>query len=149
VPIAIVVFLLAEVLFPMSMVAMLRLQIAFAIESWRLRYGKAIGPWLSIVGEYEALCSLAGYSYEHPRDPFPEILEGGCVLDAEELGHPLIPSERCVPNSVRFTDGLQLLVVSGSNMSGKSTFLRTVGLMWFSLWQEVPVRDSDAFSCRR
>jgi hypothetical protein len=126
--IAIVVFLTAELIFPLSMILMLRLQIAYAIESWRLRHGKAIGPWLSIAGEYEALCSLAGYSYEHPRDLFPEIADGHRVLEAEDLCHPLIPSKQCVANSVQFTGALQLLVVSGSNMSGKSTLLRTVGI---------------------
>src|SRR4030095_6136302 len=65
---------------------------------------------------------------EHPDDIFPEIVEGRRALEAVDLCHPLIPSRRCVPNSIQFTEDLQLIVVSGSNMSGKSTFLRAVGI---------------------
>jgi DNA mismatch repair ATPase MutS len=79
----------------------------------------------------EALFSLAGYSFEHPADPFPEFAAGAdChpVFEGEDLGHPLLPSAQCVRNSVRLDDDTRLLLISGSNMSGKSTFLRTVGI---------------------
>ena len=62
-----------------------------------------------------------------PEDPFPEIVEGSTVLEAEDVRHPLLPRSECVPNSIKFGGDLQLLVISGSNMSGKSTLLRTVG----------------------
>jgi DNA mismatch repair ATPase MutS len=70
----------------------------------------------------------------------PEILEDGPVLEGEELGHPLIPSSRCVRNTVRIGPDLQLLVVSGSNMSGKSTLLRTVGVNAVLAFAGAPVR---------
>lgn len=102
-------------------------QCALAIESWRQRSGPAIGAWLTAVGELEALGALAGYSAEHPDDPFPEILEDGCCFHAEGAGHPLLPGATNIRNDVRLDESMQLLLVSGSNMSGKSTLLRTVG----------------------
>lgn len=104
------------------------LQFAFAIEAWRRRNGRFLRKWLNAVGEIEALCALAGYAFEHPDDPFPEIVEDETLLDAVEVRHPLLPRSQSVPNSVRLQHDLQLLVVSGSNMSGKSTLLRTVGI---------------------
>ena len=103
-------------------------QFTFAIEAWRRDCGKALGRWLDAIGELEALCSLAGYAYEHPDDPFPEIVEGRTCFEGDDLRHPLLPRDHCVPNTVRLEQDLQLLVVSGSNMSGKSTLLRTVGV---------------------
>jgi DNA mismatch repair ATPase MutS len=78
----------------------------------------------------EALCSLAGHAWEHPEDPFPELTAdaGGPLFDGEALGHPLLPEGACVRNDLRLDGDLQLLLVSGSNMSGKSTLLRTVGV---------------------
>ncbi|HET9942891.1 MAG TPA: DNA mismatch repair protein MutS, partial [Terriglobia bacterium] len=103
-------------------------QFAFAIEAWRTRCGPSIGGWLRAFGEFEALCALAGYAYEHPDDPFPEIVQGETLLECEELRHPLLSPSVCVPNSIHLGGELQLLLVSGSNMSGKSTLLRTVGI---------------------
>jgi hypothetical protein len=103
-------------------------QFTFAIEAWRRRCGPEIESWLANFGEFEALCALAGYAYEHPEDPFPEIAEGVTVLEGDDLRHPLLPASACVPNSVQLAGDLQLLLVSGSNMSGKSTLLRTVGI---------------------
>ncbi|MGH9771304.1 MAG: MutS-related protein [Candidatus Acidiferrales bacterium] len=107
------------------------LQAALAAESWRRLRGKRLRSWLDMVGEIEALLSLSSYSFEHPQDPFPEFVEAPdsqSLLDAEELGHPLIPAGQCVRNSVRLDARTRLLLVSGSNMSGKSTFLRTIGI---------------------
>src|SRR5262249_21766852 len=103
-------------------------QFAFAIEAWRLRCGPHIASWLDAVGEFEAFCSLAAYAFEHAEDPFPEILESGIHFEGEELRHPLLPTAQCVPNSLTLTHDLQLMIISGSNMSGKSTLLRTVGV---------------------
>jgi hypothetical protein len=106
------------------------LQTALAAESWRKHCGPRIREWVAIVGEMEALFSLAGYSFEHPGDPFPEFAaseESPPLFEGEDLGHPLLPAAQCVRNSVRLDD-TRLLLISGSNMSGKSTFLRTVGI---------------------
>ena len=126
--VAAVLFLVTQVIFAPFTFLLWGTQIAFAVESWRRQSGPKIGTWLSIVGEFEALCALAGYTFEHPADPFPELVEHGPAFEGEDLRHPLLPVARCVPNSVQINAGLQLLVVSGSNMSGKSTLLRTVGI---------------------
>jgi hypothetical protein len=115
-------------------------QFAFAIEAWRAKHGREIAGWLEAVGELEALCSLAAYAYEHPGDPFPEILETGTYFEGEDMRHPLIAAERCVPNSVTLNHELQLLIVSGSNMSGKSTLLRTIGVNVVLALAGAPVR---------
>src|SRR5262249_32942778 len=95
--------------------------IAFAIESWRAAHGRAIADWLRVAGESEAFCAMAGSACDPPEDPFPEIVEAGPLFDGEDLRPPLIPAARSVPNSVCLGPDLQLLIVSGSNMSGKST----------------------------
>jgi hypothetical protein len=100
----------------------------YAIERWREENGHAILDWMDSVGQLEALAALAGYAYERPTRPFPEIVESGPVFEGIELGHPLIAEEEVVPNSVSLGESPRALIVSGSNMSGKSTLLRTVGI---------------------
>jgi hypothetical protein len=115
--------------------------IAFAIEHWRRRHGAHVTIWLRAVAEFEALGSLAAYRYEHPADPFPEIVESGAaVYDGSELGHPLIPAARMVRNDVRLVPPARLFIVSGSNMSGKSTLLRTAGINAVLAFAGAPVR---------
>ncbi|HEY1731087.1 MAG TPA: mismatch repair protein [Terriglobales bacterium] len=107
---------------------MYSVQVAFAAERWRHAHGKSVRGWLAAVGEIEALLSLAGYSYEHPADPFPEFRSGPASFTAEQIGHPLIPAATCVRNDVAISGEERVLLVSGSNMSGKSTLLRSVGM---------------------
>jgi DNA mismatch repair ATPase MutS len=114
--------------------------LAAAIEKWRATHGPAVPRWLEAVGEMEALCSLAAYAYEHPGDPFPEMAAGGARFDGEGLGHPLLPADRVVRNDVRLGSDLGVLIVSGSNMSGKSTLLRTVGVNAVLALAGAPVR---------
>ena len=113
---------------PFAFVLMLTVHLAYAIDRWRRSNGRLAANWLEAVGEFEALCCLAGYAYEHPEYPFPAILENGPCLDAAGMGHPLIAAKRRVSNDVHLGREPQLLLVSGSNMSGKSTLLRTVGV---------------------
>jgi hypothetical protein len=113
---------------------------AFALENWRARWGKAVPQWLAAVGEIEALGALAVYSYENPDDPFPEIREDGARFEGEQLGHPLLPRRTCVRNDVRLGDAPRVYIVSGSNMSGKSTLLRTVGVNAVLALAGAPVR---------
>ena len=103
-------------------------QLAFAIEAWRKVSGPALRRWLADVGEIEALCALAAYAFEHPADVFPEFASGAAGFEGDEMAHPLLDPARVVPNSVRLGGDLRVLIVSGSNMSGKSTLLRTVGI---------------------
>jgi hypothetical protein len=114
------------------------LHLALKVEDWRRHSGPAVRRWLTATGEIEALCSLASHAFEHPADPFPEFT--GDRLEAEAIGHPLIDEERVVRNDVRIGGELRVLVVSGSNMSGKSTLLRTLGVNAVLAQAGAPVR---------
>jgi len=114
--------------------------LAWAIEGWRRRHGSRVRVWLQTVGEFEALGSLAAYRYEHPSDVWPELADGPARFEADGVGHPLIPAARMVRNDVRLSPDSQLLIVSGSNMSGKSTLLRTVGINAVLALAGAPVR---------
>jgi MutS domain V len=110
-------------------VVLLRPQLAIAIDRWRARCGPAVAEWLRAVGEIEALTALATYGYERPLDPFPDLAGDGPIFEAEALGHPLIASGAAIRNDVRLgAGGPRVIIVSGSNMSGKSTLLRSVGV---------------------
>jgi hypothetical protein len=119
-------------------------QCAFAAESWRRQHGAKLRAWSGIAAEMEALFSLASYSYEHPDDPFPdfapELPNEPAIFLGEELGHPLIPSAECVRNTVRLDAQTRVLLVSGSNMSGKSTYLRTAGINAVLALAGAPIR---------
>jgi hypothetical protein len=138
--------------------------LAFAVEAWRRHSGPVVRRWLTATGEMEALCSLASHAFEHPDDPFPEFTPCaggtacaasevgqavppaffGALLEAEGIGHPLIEESRVVRNDVRIGGaapaGPRVLVVSGSNMSGKSTLLRTLGVNAVLAQAGAPVR---------
>jgi len=113
---------------------------ALAAERWRRHHGHAVRVWLQTIGDLEALISLSGYSYEHPDDPFPELIEGPAVFEAASIGHPLLPSAVCVRNDVAIASETRVLLISGSNMSGKSTLLRTVGINTVLAMAGAPVR---------
>ncbi|MDX9975653.1 MAG: DNA mismatch repair protein MutS [FCB group bacterium] len=125
---------------PIAFVLLWGEHVAHAIERWRLRFGRHVPEWLDALGELEALCSLSAYAFEHPNDPFPEFAETGPRYEGKGLGHPLLPESTCVRNDVRLGEGLQLMLISGSNMSGKSTLLRTVGVNAVLAHAGAPVR---------
>lgn len=103
-------------------------QLALAIERWKLRHGEDLRNWLETWAEFEAVNALACYAHEHPEDVFPEMLEGPPEFDATGLGHPLLRESACVRNEVSLNAERKFYLVSGSNMAGKSTFLRTLGI---------------------
>jgi hypothetical protein len=115
-------------------------QFGLAIDRWRRRHGLQLLEHMAALGEFDALISLSTYSYEHPADPFPEIAEAGPLFDAEALGHPVLNEDACVRNDIRLDDNVRFLIVSGSNMSGKSTFLRAIGTNIVLALMGAPVR---------
>jgi hypothetical protein len=127
---------------PIAFVLLIPAQLALAIEHWRRHAGAKIPQWLDAVAEIEALSSLAGYAYEHPHDPFPELVESEVLFEGESLGHPLIAESRSVRNDVRLGAEPRALIVSGSNMSGKSTLMRTIGTNVVLALAGAPVRAS-------
>ena len=108
-------------------------QLVFIAERWQLEFGPSIRGWLKAVGELEALTALAGYAFEHPTDVLPEFVASSedqptPLFDAEGMAHPLLPADKAIRNDLKLGDGLQLLILSGPNMAGKSTFIRSVGV---------------------
>ena len=118
------------------------LHCAFAVEAWRRRHGPRVAGWLRDTGELEALAALATYAWEHPADPFPEIAgaDDRPVYEAERLSHPLLPVAAAIPNDVVLGRAPRVLIVSGSNMSGKTTLLRSVGINAVLALMGAPVR---------
>ena len=113
---------------PIAVVLMVPAHLVYAIERWRVRDGQRVRGWLDAVGTFESLTSFSAFAYEHSEYSFPEIVGDGPRLEAEGLGHPLISAGRRVTNDLRLGREPALLLVSGSNMSGKSTLMRAVGV---------------------
>ncbi len=113
---------------------------AVRAEDWRRHSGEAVRRWLTATGAIEALCAISSHAFEHPSDPFPEFVKDGPLLEARQIGHPLIPEANVVRNDVRIGGDVRVLVVSGSNMSGKSTLLRTLGVNAVLAQAGAPVR---------
>lgn len=113
---------------PVTLVLLWGLHFTHYIEHWRAHWGPRVQVWLHALGDLEALLSLAQFTYEHPEYPFPEFNETDTVYNGEEIGHPLIPAQERIHNSVQLDDSCRMYMISGSNMSGKSTLLRTVGI---------------------
>ncbi len=111
-----------------SRVLLVDTQFALAIERWKERHGDDLRICLDAWAEFEALNALACYAYEHPEDVFPEMLDGVTEFEAAGLGHPLLPESGCVRNDVHLNNERRFYLVSGSNMAGKSTFLRALGI---------------------
>ncbi|HVX67439.1 MAG TPA: hypothetical protein VHA11_12590 [Bryobacteraceae bacterium] len=115
-------------------------QLCMAIERWRIEHAADLLVWLDAWAEFEALNSLANYAYENPDNAFPEFSRGEAAFEAGALGHPLLPEETCVRNDVRLNRRSCFYVLSGSNMSGKSTLLRAIGLNAVLAFAGAPVR---------
>jgi len=112
---------------PFALLFLWTTNIAFAIERWRIESGIEIIRWIDAIAELETLLSLSAFAFEHPAFVIPEVIDGDALFDGDAVGHPLIPDDRRVANDVRIGGDLRLLIVSGSNMSGKSTLLRAIG----------------------
>jgi hypothetical protein len=116
-------------------------QLTIAIDGWHAAHGHAVEGWLRAVGELEALSALATHAYEHPGDPFPVLEPNGPIFRADALAHPLLAEDAAVRNDVTLgADGTRVIVLSGSNMSGKSTLLRAVGVNVVLALAGAPVR---------
>lgn len=98
------------------------------IEAWKRETGEFVHGWFEAMGRTEALVSLANLYFNHPRWTMPEICSPPFKLTADSLGHPLIPGEERVDNDMKIESGGKICIITGPNMAGKSTFLRTVGV---------------------
>ncbi|MFO7978487.1 MAG: hypothetical protein R6U64_07480, partial [Bacteroidales bacterium] len=102
--------------------------VAMAVEKWFLKNGKNVDHWVRIIGEFDALVSIAVLHYNHPQWPFADIHTGYFRLEAVKIGHPLIAESQRVTNDYSLSGNRQTDIITGSNMGGKSTFLRTLGV---------------------
>jgi DNA mismatch repair ATPase MutS len=123
-----------------SRALLLGTQLVAALDRWRQLHGQQLGRWLDAWAEFEALAALANYAYENPANVYPDLVDQGAEFRAEALGHPLIPDEACIRNDVNFDAAERFYIVSGSNMSGKSTLMRAIGLNAVLAFAGAPVR---------
>jgi hypothetical protein len=113
---------------PLDLVTFWSAQLVFVAERWQQEFGPAIRGWMQAVGEFEALTSLSAFTYEHPQYAFPTIAGRGPLFEAEGLAHPLLPAGKAVDNDLKLSNEMQLVILSGPNMAGKSTFIRAIGV---------------------
>lgn len=124
--------------FPINLLTLWDYQCTVALEKWRQQSGESIGQWLSVIGEVEALSSLATIPHDYPQWAIPNIVGEPSVFSAQSLGHPLL-TNRQVVNDVAFDAPAQVLLITGSNMSGKSTLLRTIGVNLVLAYAGAPI----------
>lgn len=116
-----------------------QLQEIVRIERWKARYGQYISEWLETVGELDALCSLGTFAYNHPQYTYPELTEKPFCFLATQMGHPLMPVSQCVKNDATIPSRPFFLIITGANMAGKSTYLRTIGVNYLLACVGAPV----------
>ncbi len=127
-------------MFQNPVVHLLAVQVFPALDDWRRSHGGESNLPCSATGEGEALCAIAAYAFEHGDDPFPELVDQGACYEGRGVAHPLLPASTCVRNDVRLDDATRTIIISGSNMSGKSTLLRAVGVNAVLAMVGAPVR---------
>ncbi len=100
---------------------------AYKVEKWISKYKHTVENWFEVVAYFDAQNSLANFKFNHPKFIFPEITQGKEIIKAKNLGHPLLKEAKRIDNNFKIDDE-QFFIVTGANMAGKSTFLRTVSL---------------------
>lgn len=109
------------------------------IEKWKVAYASDLNRWIEAIGEMDAYCSLATFAYNHPNYIFPRITEGSFNLQAKALGHPLMDRDKCVRNGIDIEKRPFFIIITGANMAGKSTYLRTIGVNYLLACIGAPV----------
>lgn len=100
----------------------------YRLWNWHNRHHQKLTDWLEVIAETDAIISLANFANNHPDFVFPEIHEGGFTFQAEKMGHPLLHKNKRVCNDFEINGWAKVMIITGANMAGKSTFLRTVGV---------------------
>jgi hypothetical protein len=98
------------------------------LNKWQQDYAGVLPRWFEVIAEMDALISLANCNFNHPEWVTPEVSSSTFTFIAEDMGHPLIDETRCVSNSFQISNEEKIVIITGANMAGKSTFLRTVGV---------------------
>ncbi len=118
---------------------MFNIHMLLAVERWRSAYGGQVPEWFRVLAELDALASLGNFAFNNPRYTYPEPATDRFCFVTEKIGHPLIPWEACVTNDIEILGWNQFRIITGANMSGKSTFLRTVGVNLLLAMMGAPV----------
>lgn len=100
----------------------------YQLHKWQKNYGGQLEEWFDVIAEFDSMISLANLNFNHPEWSVPAIYPGGFTIQAENLGHPLIAAGKRIDNQFELYNGQQIVIITGANMAGKSTFLRTVGI---------------------
>jgi len=108
------------------------------LEKWKERNKDKLVDWFQILDEFDSLNSLANFAWANPEYVFPEISANEMFFEAQEISHPLMPKQQRVANSIIF-DTTKFVILTGANMSGKSTFLRTIGINMIFAFMGMPV----------
>ena len=109
------------------------------IEKWKEVHSADLPRWIEAIGAIDAYCSLATFSYNHPDYIYPQITSQSFHLQAEALGHPLMDRNKCVRNGIDMEKRPFFIIITGANMAGKSTYLRTVGVNYLLACIGAPV----------
>lgn len=109
------------------------------IEQWKDTHANDLPRWIETIGEIDAYCSLATFAYNHPEYIYPKICSQSFHLQAKELGHPLMDRNKCVRNGIDIDKRPFFIIITGANMAGKSTYLRTVGVNYLLACIGAPV----------
>ncbi|MDB5203491.1 MAG: MutS-related protein family 1 [Ferruginibacter sp.] len=125
--------------FPLNILLLWNLQQVLSLEQWKKQAEPDLQHWFAVLGEFEALNSFAVLHFNQPSWIFPELAPKHFYLEATELGHPLIAQKKRVNNFIRMEHNADLMLVTGSNMAGKSTYLRSVGIAVIMAMAGAPV----------
>ncbi len=125
--------------FPLNVMTFWDIYTYKRLKDWKRKLGSSMGKWFKVMGEFEALSSFAGLAHDNPQWVFPEVNNGPPFLEATSLGHPLINADERVCNDVSMPEPGSVMLITGSNMSGKSTYLRTIGVNLVLAYAGAPV----------
>ena len=114
-------------------------RLAIRLERWLSRFGSEMVGWLDALARFDAYASLAGFAFNHPDYVYPTLTDHYFTMKGKRLGHPLLDRNRCVRNDVHVPDAPWFLIITGANMAGKSTYLRTVGVNYLLACVGAPV----------
>ena len=122
------------------------LQCVYRLEKWKQQNASHFEIWLDVIDETEVLCSFGNFAFNHPRFVYPRINSSELLITATDLGHPMLTVDECVTNDLYLGKGPAILIITGANMAGKSTFLRTSGVNLVLALTGAPVFAAE-YSC--